>query len=158
MDHIAHHYTMGCRLGPMGSPQLTRIRQLCYKRTSRTHRTTNPTREGNRSTNTTRLGQGIIYRNFGITTVPRLRISNSMVTSSIHSTRVTQQAITRGMGASTGVDDELATQVVVPPTSLAHHPSQHKHLVVLAVREEILRSQLENNSRRKKSLRRSTRS
>ena len=78
---------MECSLGPMGSPQksTTRFRQLRYQRAGRAHGTTNPTREGNRPTNTTRWGQEIIRRIIGIPIIQRLRISNNMVTPNIHS-------------------------------------------------------------------------
>ena len=53
-----------------------------------------------------------------------------------------------------GVDDELATEVVpsINLTNTTHHnTSQHIHSVVLATRDGIMRSQLENKSRRHKS-------
>ena len=77
-----------------------------------------------------------------------------MVTPNIHRTRVTQKTNTRGMGTSTGVDDELAAEVVpsINLTHTTHHnTTHHVHSVVLATRDGILRSQLENNSRRQKS-------
>ena len=115
---------MECSLGPMGSRQksTTRFRKLRYERAGRAHGTTNPTREGNRPANTTRRGQGIIRRIIGIPFIQRLRISNNIVTPNIHSTRARQKTNTRGMGASTGVDDKLAAQVV---PSINHNNTPH---------------------------------
>ena len=82
------------------------------------------------------------------------KYQKNMVTPNIHRTRATQKTNTRGMGTSTGVDDELATEVVpsINLTNTTHHnTSQHIHSVVLATRDGIMRSQLENKSRRHKS-------
>ena len=118
---------MGCSLGPIGSPQqrTTRFRKLCYKRAGRAHGTTNPTREGNRPTNTTRPGQGLfagtseslLSRDFEYQTIWLYRIS----TARERDKKWTQEASHGGL--NTGVDHEVVSSINLKTQHITTHHS-----------------------------------